>query len=125
MSSLTDFAYAQRAQLSQEDQEKLLARRIRPSIGDGRISSSLLFLQIFAAAEYFTMNKTLMETVPPVLADVILDPYILNVLPKSLVPTGIYLVILAVIAWFLSGYIWRLLSSIASEDVRDKESKRD
>ena len=29
-------------------------------------SSSLLFLQVYAAADYFTTNKTLMQNVPPV-----------------------------------------------------------
>lgn len=31
---------------------------------------SLLFLQVFAAADYFTTNKTLMQNVPPVNVDI-------------------------------------------------------
>lgn len=62
---------------------------------------SSLFLVIDAAADYFTLNQTLMNDVPPVGADIILDPFLLNVFPKSLVPTAGYIVVTAVIAWFL------------------------
>ncbi len=40
---------------------------------------------------------------------IVLDPYVLGILPQSLVPTGVYLVILAAASWYLSGYIWTLL----------------
>lgn len=84
----------------------------------------MLFLQIFAAADYFSLNRTLMETVPPVLVDVILDPYMLNIFPRSLLPTALYIVILAVGAWFLSGYTWRYLADLASpeETVSNREN---
>jgi hypothetical protein len=93
--------------------------------------TSILFLQIFAAAEYFSLNKTLMSDVPPVLVDIILDPYLLNVFPKSLVPTAGYLIALAILGWVLSGVIWRILLQIAdaspsatskSSNVLDKKS---
>jgi hypothetical protein len=58
--------------------------------------------------------------VPPVLVDIILDPYLLNIFPKSLVPTAGYLIILAFGSWFLSGLIWRLLIRVA--DARPIES---
>lgn len=35
----------------------------------------------------------------------VLDPFLLNVLPKSLLPTSFYLIVLAVLAWYLSGFI--------------------
>ena len=43
------------------------------SVGHPRVASdleSLLFLQVFAAADYFTTNKTLMRNVPPVNIDI-------------------------------------------------------
>ena len=46
--------------------------------------SSTLFLRVFAAADYFTTNKTLMEQVPPVYVDIILDPFIFNIFPYEL-----------------------------------------
>ncbi|KAF2084701.1 hypothetical protein K490DRAFT_17936, partial [Saccharata proteae CBS 121410] len=75
-------------------------------------ASSSLFLQIRAAADFYTTNKTLMNSPPDVKVDVILDPFILNVLPRSLAPTGVYIVVVAVVAWFLSGVIARFISSV-------------
>ncbi len=43
----------------------------------------------------------------------VLDPFLLNVLPRSLLPTGVYLIVLAVLAWYLSGYIWQGLYQIS------------
>ncbi|KAM0797577.1 hypothetical protein BDR22DRAFT_436341 [Usnea florida] len=82
--------------------------------------NSLLFLHVFAAAEYFTTNKTLMQNVPPVNVDIILDPFLFNILPRSLLPTGVYLIILAVFAWYLSGFIWRALHQITQ--LRDEQN---
>ncbi|KAI9814017.1 MAG: hypothetical protein M1827_003481 [Pycnora praestabilis] len=79
-------------------------------------SSSLLFLQISSAADYFTTNKTLMTQVPPVDADIILDPYLFNIFPRSLAPTAAYIVILAVGSWFLSEIIWNWLHDLAQSE---------
>jgi hypothetical protein len=81
--------------------------------------SSTLFLQIFAAADYYTMNQTLMEHVPPVFVDIILDPYILNIFPRSLIPTTAYIIILSIGSWFLSKHIGKWLKDAA----RDEEQK--
>lgn len=86
--------------------------------------TSVLFLRIIAAADYYTTNKTLMQHVPPVDADIILDPFLLNVLPRSLIPTGVYLVILAIVAWPLSNYVWYSLSGVAKSDHSGKEDKK-
>jgi len=85
--------------------------RISPA-GKDRGPLSVLFLHVYAAADYFTLNETLMSQVPPVLADVILDPYIGNVVPRSLLPTAVYIIILAVLAWFLSDLIWKGLVDV-------------
>ncbi|EGE04561.1 hypothetical protein TEQG_03432 [Trichophyton equinum CBS 127.97] len=84
-----------------------------------------LYLVIDAAADYFTSDKGLMADVPPVLVDLILDPYIFNILPTSLVPTLGYVLVSAVLAWFISRYIWLQLSATAKAlDVdAEKESK--
>lgn len=89
----------------------------------GEAKVSLLFLRIIAAADYYTTNKTLMQHVPPVDVDIILDPFILNVLPRSLLPTGVYLIIIAIIAWYLSDHIWQVLSKVAATDVETEEKK--
>lgn len=86
--------------------------------------ASVLFLRIIAAADYYTTNKTLMQDVPPVDVDIILDRFLLNVLPQSLLPTGAYLIILAIIAWFLANYIWHILSKVATSDAETVEKKQ-
>ena len=96
--------------------------------------NSLLFLQVFAAADYFSSNKKFMQNVPPVNVDIseletisnenvgdlivciVLDPFLLNIFPTSLLPTGVYLIILAILAWFLSGYICRGLYQLSRID---------
>lgn len=68
---------------------------------------SILFLRIQAAADFFTTNKTLMHHPPPVFVDILLDRYLGNVFPQSLVSTGAYIALLGVCGWFASRTIWR------------------
>ena len=56
-----------------------------------------------------------MDHPPPVDVDIILDPFLLNILPQSLGPTAIYIAIVAIGAWFLSGAVFRWLLSIATD----------
>jgi hypothetical protein len=93
---------------------------LRSSPIDTRTSQSLLFLRIQAAASYFTTNQTLMREPLPVDVDIILDPFILNILPRSLGPTAIYITTVSLFAWFLSGYIYRWLVPFAN-DLHQKE----
>ncbi|KAJ8070979.1 hypothetical protein OCU04_001333 [Sclerotinia nivalis] len=83
--------------------------------------SSTLFLQIYAAADYYTMNQTLMENVPPILIDIILDPYIFNVLPRSLVPTIAYVILLAVGSWYASKYVMDWMCTIGTNELKSEK----
>lgn len=118
--------------------------------------SSVLFLQVHAAADYFTTKKSLMQNVPPVNVDLstsplfscsfiltlnlpvqvypikkrdkkkktnihsplphekVLDPYLLSIFPTSLLPTAIYILLIALIAYPLSDKIYTLLHTIAT-----------
>ncbi|KAL6705383.1 hypothetical protein ACN47E_007032 [Coniothyrium glycines] len=78
-------------------------------------TQSVLFLRIQAAASYYSTNRTLMEFPQPVDVDIILDPFILNVFPKSLGPFAVYITAVAIGAWFLSNYIYRWLLIAATE----------
>lgn len=98
-------------------------RRGRPSV---------LVLRVQAAASYYSTNRELMEHPPEVdldisrtdcvpaprrlLTRVVLDPYILNILPRSLVPIAIYVSFAAVGAWYLSAitYGWLLSEAAAT-----------
>ncbi|KAF2462313.1 hypothetical protein BDY21DRAFT_277974 [Lineolata rhizophorae] len=78
---------------------------------------SLLFLQLHAAADFYSSNQTLMRYPPPVDVDLILDPYILDVLPCSLAPTALYIIALGLGTYFLSGAITRWLGAVASSSL--------
>ncbi|KAK4937245.1 hypothetical protein LTR10_022077 [Elasticomyces elasticus] len=104
LTSLSDYSYKRHDKLTEADKELLQRRKASPNE-----DSTYLFLQIFAAADYYSLNNTLMTTPPPVAVDIILDRYIFNIFPRSLLSTGLYLVLLAVGAWFLSGWISALL----------------
>ncbi|KAI5306984.1 hypothetical protein KEM56_005903 [Ascosphaera pollenicola] len=92
---------------------------------NGLATSSSLFLRLIAAADYFTLNETLMQSPEPVHVDLILDPFLANIFPRSLVPVGIYLSIVAVIAWFVSNFVWKFVSGIADSDVAVQETTKD
>jgi len=74
-------------------------------------------LQIQATADFFTLNKTLMSDPPLVDVDIILDPYILNIFPRSLFPTAGYITIIAVASYFLATYVYTFMTQ---EDVVSK-----
>lgn len=68
-----------------------------------------------------------MKNVPPVSVDLILDPFLWNVFPRSLVPTAIWIVVVAVVAGFVakwvSGEIGRIIEGARVE--REKGEKVD
>jgi hypothetical protein len=68
-----------------------------------------------------------MENVPPVLADIILDPFLANVFPKSLVPTACYIAVVAcvaiVVARWIAGQFARVVDSLDDQDT--SEGKKD
>ncbi|KAJ4362614.1 hypothetical protein N0V95_001419 [Ascochyta clinopodiicola] len=78
-------------------------------------AQSVLFLRVQATASYYSTNRSLMERPPLVDVDIILDPFLLNVLPRSLVPIAIYITAVAVAAWFISGHVYRWLISVVEE----------
>jgi hypothetical protein len=128
ISSMSAYAYARQAGIDDLERQKLVARRaVQPSTLQPSAAPrlSVLFLQVFAAADYYTLNQRLMENVPPVLADIILDPYIFNVFPKSLLPTAGYILAVAIASWFLSGYIWQLIWKLVNSAGEDQGEKRE
>ncbi|KAI1965864.1 hypothetical protein LOZ58_000764 [Ophidiomyces ophidiicola] len=86
---------------------------------------SSLLLAVDVAADYFTLNQTLMDHVPPVVADIILDPYIFNVFPKSLIPTGIYILFTSAIAWYLSCFVHSRVMGILDDGNTKMRKKHD
>ncbi|KAH7156141.1 hypothetical protein EDB81DRAFT_928118 [Dactylonectria macrodidyma] len=81
--------------------------------GQKERESSVLLLQVRAYADYFTDDAVLMQKPPPVLVDLILDPYLYNAVPRSLLPTIGYLVLVSLVAWYVARTIASKLQSIA------------
>ncbi|KAL3454713.1 hypothetical protein BJX65DRAFT_6553 [Aspergillus insuetus] len=98
LSSISAYSSARLSAVPQSQSQKILTRSQRGTPQDAATSDSVLFLQIVAAADYFSLEQALMENVPSVLADIILDPFLGNVFPRSLVPTACWVTIIAVLA---------------------------
>lgn len=126
LSSVSAYSYARRGELTDAEVSALVENKYKPS--SDQLQSNFLFVRIQAAADYFSLNKTLMETVPPVHVDLILDPYLMNVLPQSLVPTAGYISAIAIFAFFLSGWIYRRMIGYVDDEYDQKpgvEGKKD
>lgn len=80
---------------------------------------AILFLRIHAAADYFTLHDPLMRSVPPVLSDIILDPYLGNIFPRSLVPTACWGLVVGVLAVAIARWVVRELGRIVLSEMRD------
>jgi hypothetical protein len=116
------------AQYSEARQPDFIVENQKPSIVTPQSSKnvdeeeSALFLHIQAAADYYTMDRALMENVPPVFVDIILDPYLFNVLPRSLAPTAAYIILLAIGSWYLSKYISRWIQDLSRDVGSEKKT---
>ncbi|KAM0340705.1 hypothetical protein ACHAPU_010377 [Fusarium lateritium] len=115
--SLAGYAFSRQGQDAELHEET-------PRQGERDREASLLLLHIKAFADYFTDNTTLMENPPPVLVDLILDPYLLNVVPRSLVPTAGYIVLISLVAWFAARSIAAKLQTIATTDDASNKKNR-
>lgn len=117
LTALSAYAYARQAEIDHYERQRLAGRRAVHALTPNNPAEqriSILFLRIFAAADYYTLDKVLMENVPPVLVDVILDPYMWNLFPTSLLPTAGYVLVVALVSWFLSKYVWKLVLALAT-----------
>ncbi|KAI0392523.1 hypothetical protein F5Y17DRAFT_355068 [Xylariaceae sp. FL0594] len=90
------------------------ALSLHRDVPDGTVSSQgmmggekqpIMFLRILTVADFYTQNRTLMSNAPPALVDIIMDPFILNVLPQSLVPTVAYISAVATASWFAGNLV--------------------
>lgn len=119
ISELSEYAWSRQPQGDRDTSDSFAPSG---TVSEQEKEASILLLQILAAADYFTANQTLMETVSPVFVDIILDPYIFNVLPRSLLPTVGYIVVVAILSWFLARY---LSDQIYLHATRPGQAKKD
>ncbi|TQV97995.1 hypothetical protein V2A60_006304 [Cordyceps javanica] len=110
--------YSSARQADAEDQTPQVRRRGQSPADAKERKSSLLLLQVHAAADYFSHHPELMSKPPPVLVDLILDPYFLNVVPESLLLTAGYVVLVSVATFFLARWITNRMTSIAMTEER-------
>lgn len=103
LSSLSVYTSARLASLASQPQAN--TPKVKKSLDTAPTSDSVLFLRVHAAADYFSTNQTLMRDVPPVAVDLILDPFLFNVFPRSLVPTAGWIIAVAVLAAVLGRWI--------------------
>jgi len=88
---------------------------------DGK--QSILLLRILTVADFYTKNHTLMGDAPPVLVDIIMDPFVLNVLPWSLLPTVAYIGAVAVVSWFIGNWTSSLICQTITEPRSEKKNQ--
>ncbi|KAJ6011494.1 hypothetical protein N7451_002906 [Penicillium sp. IBT 35674x] len=132
-SSLSIFSTARLAALDADLQANAIPRRASGYTSGGLSpdaalsTDSVLFLRVQAAADYFSHNESLMKTVPPVSVDLILDPFLWNVFPRSLVPTAIWMVVVAVVAGLVAkwvgGEIGRIIEGARVEREKGEEGE--
>lgn len=109
-SSLSIFSAARLASLDPQLQASDISRRAnyhgsKGSPDPAPTTDSVLFLRVRAAADYYSADKTLMQSVPPVVVDLILDPFLWNVFPRSLVPTAGWIAVVAVVALVVARWV--------------------
>jgi hypothetical protein len=123
ISQLSEYSWSRQSTgLSDEESGPEEARQPSSPLPQ-KANASVLFLRILASADYYTTNETLMSEVPPVFVDIILDPYLLNVLPRSLLPTVGYIIIVAILSWFLARWISKRIRAIAIHRDQDKKDE--
>ncbi|PHH51520.1 hypothetical protein CFIMG_008702RA00001 [Ceratocystis fimbriata CBS 114723] len=88
-------------------------------------SASVMFLRISAAADYVTSSAISSANRDPVLvlADVILDPFVYNIVPRSLLPTIAYLAIVAPLTLLLGRALAVWMMGCAAEVNEEKTKK--
>lgn len=109
ISSLAAYAQAQPKQTKKDNQQ-------------GERKASVYLARVRAAADYFAQDKALMERPPPVLAELILDPYLFNAVPTSLLPTVGYILVVAALSFYVARWIAAKMASVAAAD-EDKKRR--
>lgn len=64
-----------------------------------------------------------MRNPPPVLVDIILDPFLFNILPRSLLPTVGYIIVVAVAAYFAARHAVASLDGIVASATKAPTKK--
>lgn len=126
LSSISWYSAARLDTVRTDSIPRKAGRRVADStpLNTAPTSDSVLFLRVQAAADYFSLDQSLMENVPPVAADLVLDPFLLNVFPRSLVPTAGWIVVVAGVAAVVARWITGEFRGLAREGGVIREGKK-
>ncbi|CRL18382.1 unnamed protein product [Penicillium camemberti] len=133
LSSLSMYTSARLATLDPKFQGNVIPRRAhsrssKDPVDPAPTSDSVLFLRVHAAADYFSADQALMQNVPPVAVDLILDPFLFNVFPRSLVPTAGWIVLVAILAVVLGRWavneVGRVVGDARRQSVLEEMKKK-
>ncbi|CAI7567502.1 unnamed protein product [Penicillium glandicola] len=133
LSSLSMYTAARLATVDTNIQVDVIPRRAsrrssKDPLDPAPTSDSVLFLHVHAAADYFSTDQALMQNVPPVAVDLILDPFLFNVFPRSLVPTAGWIVLVAVLAVVLGRWavkeVGRVVGDARRQTVLEEMKKK-
>lgn len=120
--SLAEYATSRQLAGDEQDPEPGIHQPSSQESAEKR--SSLLLLRVVATADYFTDHAKLMTNPPPVLVDLILDPFLLNVLPRSLLPTAGYIIVVAVASLLVARWIATSLQSLIGPGVSGEKKSQ-
>ncbi|KAJ6262224.1 hypothetical protein Dda_3029 [Drechslerella dactyloides] len=84
------------------------------------VLGSHMYLKISAIASYYTTNATLMQHPEPVLADIILDEFLLGVLPRSLLNVGLFIVLMGAASWYMGIWVVDWITAVAQSELKKK-----
>jgi hypothetical protein len=65
----------------------------------------------------------MMNNVPPVDIDIILDPFLLNIFPRSLLPTAGYVIVVAAASFLVAKLLVSWIRAIVMSDDKGKQKK--
>lgn len=123
ISSLSEYSTTRLEKRSTQEGEEPVQPGRKATERRGEHEASVLLLEILAAADYFTDDANLMEKVEPVHVDIILDPYVFNVLPRSLIPTVLYVLVVAIVFWLVARRMAAGFREFASEKANSEKKK--
>lgn len=123
LSSLSIFSTSRLSTLDTRLQTNAIRRS--PAKADPAPSTdSVLFLRVNAAADYFTTDEALMDNPSAVTVDLILDPFVLNGFPRSLIPTAGWISVVAVVAVFIAKWVTSELGRVIDDARREGEEEK-
>ena len=125
-------------------EEDLLLEKVKDylsnaAVGEPRREGSVLFLRVMAKTAYFSSSRARMENPEPVDVDIstwppsrflfgltlpVLDPYMYNIVPESLLKIIGLVVVVAISSWWLGGWTHRALMGVARTTEEDEQAEK-